>query len=678
MRRLRVCGGVVACCGIAVLMTGCLERELAPLSPCLISTVSTAIDVNNVDSVDVLFMVDNSNSMRQEQAALARELPQLVRVLSSGDRDGDGVQDFRPVSLRLGVVSSDLGLPGVQGDFCPSGLGDNAVLQHESNLGNDPALNCQGSYPQQFLSFSPPQPGVDAAAEVERVANDFACISSLGTAGCGIEQQLESALKALWPSDNRVQGQDVVSALGQFPFFLADPFTQQGGTGNGAPLGPNAGFLRSDPAAGVSLIAVVLVTDEEDCSSWTMEHLLPQGVYPSEDPRRLQPGNLRCFHNKQNLFPVQRYINGLKALRPGSEDMVVFAAITGVEPTLVSEDILSRVDFSNRTQSDAFYDRILAHDSMRETINAEGDNLNTSCTTTVGGVLQEAYPPRRIVEVAKGFGANGIVQSICQGSFAPAMNRIIETIVGKLPSVCLPRKLVRDMEGKVDCRVVWELPLASIVAPTVCEDPRYTGVLARPPSGRKTHTDDNRAICEVTQLPVGPCTPTGATEDTCQNGKGPLAGVDGWFYDDFSSDALACSDTDKQRISFSAAARPPTGVVVRLECTSEVQSISLTRDDLLNPASAPRLADECEEDAECVAALRDPAACASGAPFREARDGTCFDTSMFCHASNRRCVQACISDADCPPAWQCDIHGAVQPLAETNGHPICVNPTCGD
>jgi len=56
--------------------------------------VGQRIQVNNVDEVDLIFLVDNSGSMADEQVALQRELPSLVSALVSGDQDGDGVEDF--------------------------------------------------------------------------------------------------------------------------------------------------------------------------------------------------------------------------------------------------------------------------------------------------------------------------------------------------------------------------------------------------------------------------------------------------------------------------------------------------------------------------------------------------------------------------------------------------------
>ena len=43
----------------------------------------------DVKKGDILFVIDNSGSMREEQAALVREIPKLIRILTSGDRDGD-------------------------------------------------------------------------------------------------------------------------------------------------------------------------------------------------------------------------------------------------------------------------------------------------------------------------------------------------------------------------------------------------------------------------------------------------------------------------------------------------------------------------------------------------------------------------------------------------------------
>ena len=121
---------VVATATLALLLGGCLDRKLKALNPCLVSGVVAKISVTNIDKIDMLFMVDNSGSMKEEQAALRAEFPNLISVLVTGDRDGDGNNDFPPAkNMHLGVVSSDLGLVGITGiDKCAM-LGDDAVTR---------------------------------------------------------------------------------------------------------------------------------------------------------------------------------------------------------------------------------------------------------------------------------------------------------------------------------------------------------------------------------------------------------------------------------------------------------------------------------------------------------------------------------------------------------------------
>ena len=368
------------------------------------------IDVRNVD---LLFMVDNSGSMREEQASLRAQFPALVRALTSGDPDQDGTQDFPAVEdLHLAVVSSDMGLVGIQGIPGCEGLGDDGIMQSTP----DPALQgCQPSYPR-FLSYTA---NVDDPAQT---ATDFGCIASLGTEGCGFEQQLEATLKALWPSvdiDPETGSQIEPNRI----LFLGD-INGAGQLGHGDL--ENMGFLRNDPVQGVSLIVIILMTDEEDCSSADTRHFTPKIYLDPFDPLADQDLNLRCFFNPQNLYSLDRYVNGFKALRPGAEQLVIFGAIVGVPTDLVSEDARANVDFTDETQLNAYYDNILNDPRMVKTPDPnrtveQGGNLTPSCITDNG----RAYPPRRIVEMARRFGPNGVIQSICQSDFSGALDAII-------------------------------------------------------------------------------------------------------------------------------------------------------------------------------------------------------------------------------------------------------------
>ncbi|MDH5675028.1 MAG: VWA domain-containing protein [Myxococcales bacterium] len=516
------------------------------VSPGCEAELAATIAVSNVDTVDLLFVVDNSGSMREEQVALAREFPKLIHVLASGDRGGDGVNDFPPAkSLHLGVVSSDMGLVGIQGIPGCDGLGDDGIM---NAIPGSNASGCQASYPP-FISYTA---GVNTP---EQTATDFACVATLGTEGCGFEQQLEAGLKALWPET------DIDPETG-LPFeqnrilFLGDA-NGFGRFGHGDR--ENNGFLRNDPAQGLSLIGIVVVTDEEDCSSADTRHFMPEQYLPPGDPLAQQDLNLRCFYNKQNLYNIDRYVNGFKALRPGNENLVVFAAIVGVPPDLVTPEALTNVDFSDPASRDNHYATLLADPRMQEVEDPtrtpeQGGNLTPSCITENG----KAYPPRRIVEIAQRFGPNGVVQSICQDDFGPATDAIINTLSRRLGAVCLPQPLSRGGDGLVGCEVLWELPppnLAPANAPTSCGQNGWQFLLA-PPGDWSTVSDKGGAVCRVAQLAVE----GGATSST--DGF-----TDGWYYDDFSEDtAIECRTESKQRVAFTPAAKPPSGVTVKLVC----------------------------------------------------------------------------------------------------------------
>ena len=269
-----------------------------------------------------------------------------------------------------------------------------------------------------------------ASNDAATTARDFGCIAALGTEGCGFEQQLESALKALWPKTDpmpEVPGKNRITFLGDRRASASD------GQGDQA----NAGFLRNDPAMGLSLIAIIMVTDEEDCSSLDTRHFTPMHFLDPADPLAMQDLNLRCHFNPQNLYPLERYMKGFKALRPGAENLVIFGAIAGVPPDLVEpEDYAVRLDRQGPARR--FYSKILNDPRMVETIDPnrtpqQGANLVPSCNTDRG----RAYPPIRIVKVAQEFGANGTVHSICQEDLGPAIDAILARIADRLRNPCM-------------------------------------------------------------------------------------------------------------------------------------------------------------------------------------------------------------------------------------------------
>jgi hypothetical protein len=331
--------------------------------------------------VDLLFLVDNSNSMTEEQASLAAAFPTLITALTTGDLTGDGTADFPAVEdMHVGVITADMGTGGFSVPTCTeSDFGDDGVLRTQ---GNTALSGCSATYPS-FLSFG-------AGTDVATFATDFACVATVGTGGCGFEQQLEATLKAITPSTSSLRFHDDT---------------------RGHADRANDGFLRPD-----SVLGLVVVTDEEDCSAADPELFNPSSSIYSGDL------NLRCFSFPEAVHPVGRYVSGIIDARGRSGD-VVFTAITGI-PTEVAGD-----DFAS----------MLAHPDMIEMIDPSmPTRLRPSCNVPGRGF---AFPPRRIVSVAQELsrrGAPATVQSICQADFSDAIRTIADRVGAVVGVSCGP------------------------------------------------------------------------------------------------------------------------------------------------------------------------------------------------------------------------------------------------
>ncbi len=237
------------------------------------------------DRIDVLFVVDNSRSMVDEQGLIEERLASLVRELVDPENGRLPVAN----NLHVGVITTDMGVDGHVVPSCenPNG-GDQGVLQ---NTGRNPG--CQEEYTASdcsrancpWLSHSLEHPDDNTEPSNPSIWQDIGCISSLGTHGCGYVQPLEASLVAL--------------------------------TVNSQPGGVNEGFLRDD-----SLIVIVYITDSDDCSAQTSALFDPEF-----DNTRMFDG--RCFENEEMLHPIDRYYEAFSNLRPGRPDLLVIAVFGG-------------------------------------------------------------------------------------------------------------------------------------------------------------------------------------------------------------------------------------------------------------------------------------------------------------------------------------------------------------
>src|SRR5262249_44644473 len=154
------------------------------------------------------------------------------------------------------------------------------------------------------------------------------------------------------------------------------------------------------------------LTDEEDCSVRTTEHLWPSNLLPDNSIYKSEVDiNLRCFNHPNLSYDISRYYNGFRMLRPGHEELVGFSAIVGVPTDLVDAASLHATDFDDASARDAFYDKLLNDPRMQEVVDPStmvgsgNGNLTPSCFRSVAGesTPSTAFPPRRIVTLAKAF-----------------------------------------------------------------------------------------------------------------------------------------------------------------------------------------------------------------------------------------------------------------------------------
>jgi hypothetical protein len=128
---------------------------------------------------------------------------------------------------------------------------------------------------------------------------------------------------------------------------------------------------------------------------------------------------------------LQRYAVGYRALHGWTGARVLFAAIVGVPVDLVDQIALAEVDWNDDAEREAHYDKILSDDRMaevpRERTAGSGvlDQLTPSCESDNG----IAFPPRRIVSLAREFGPNSLVQSICGDNLGPPIDIIIRQVL---------------------------------------------------------------------------------------------------------------------------------------------------------------------------------------------------------------------------------------------------------
>ena len=235
------------------------------------------------DKIDLLFMIDNSASMRDKQDLLKAAVPVLVARLAkplcmnsdgtpSGAASsngtcptGKGTPEFSPIDdIHLGIVSSSLGAHG--GSVCATPQSPEDTLDDKARLIASMRTGVASWNNSGFLAWDATgkanvPPGESNPAALSQGFQDM--IAAVGEHGCGFEASLESWYRFLIdpepPAEVKLVSSQTVrgSALtvnrdGTFGVCRGCDDTL---------LAQRKAFLRPD-----SLVMIVMLSDENDCS----------------------------------------------------------------------------------------------------------------------------------------------------------------------------------------------------------------------------------------------------------------------------------------------------------------------------------------------------------------------------------------------------------------------------
>ncbi len=251
---------LTAAAGMATMIVAwaCIQRPMKVAQPTPERIHYKVVPASSERDVDMLFVIDNSNSMADEQTNLGNNFPILMQVLQ---HMAGGLPN-----VHIGVTTTDVGTfpyTGIQ--YCEEGKGDDGNLltggcggingaylvdvepkgcnvERDPQTGQCSSHNCSNSNcAQSALGMQEPD-GLQMVEDEfgcprcrnygnQKLSDAFNCVAtSVGITGCGFEQPLEAMKRSIQ--------------------HAAEPAHQ------------NHGFLRNN-----AYLSIFFISDEDDCSA---------------------------------------------------------------------------------------------------------------------------------------------------------------------------------------------------------------------------------------------------------------------------------------------------------------------------------------------------------------------------------------------------------------------------
>ena len=378
------------------LLAGCPDRTISEVNPQQGRVEYKDIPVTVNRDIDILFIIDDSPSMLDKQTNLKNNFPNFINVLNT-------IEGGLP-NVHIGVVSTDLGTKGATdataGPGVGSGPGSCSGNGKSGNLQTNGSTLVQGN----FISDTKNTDGTRNINYTGTLAAAFSSIASLGASGCGFEQHLEAAKRAV--SNNPA----------------------------------NTGFIRQN-----AYLALIFIQDEDDCS-FAKSTLLGSDtgtLGPLQSFRCNRFGHVctgggadsnamnntgvktGCSSNEgsQYLTKVGDYITFFKGLKSDPANVIV-AGIMGPAESTNGQGRGETVELRTPPGGGSMIPAV-AH----------------SCSYTGANGTEVADPSIRMLQFFDGFPNRSTFNTICQQDLSGSLTQIAQLLRTVIGSPCIEGNL---------------------------------------------------------------------------------------------------------------------------------------------------------------------------------------------------------------------------------------------
>ncbi len=385
--------------------------------------------------VDVLFVVDNSGSMAEEQIALASAFEAFIEVLE---------RPWLAIDYRIGITTTDNGNPWCGSTGPEAGrLRLTSCRSRPSEFVFDGATTlekteeaCYDLCPAQWTDIEITPTAVDGSDEVRprnwiesspgrtnlpeglTTTQAFQCFGPQGIDGCGFESPLES----MWKATRRSQDQ----------------------------TDPDYGFIRAN-----AILSVVHVTDEADCSynsDWE-SIFLPSGnrVFWS-DTDAASPTSAVCWNagvacegegpDYDDCYAVDLDVDGNEISAEDADDLAVLRPVSRYVDVLQDIEDQNQMIFPDRQVLVSVIGGVGADGGVtyQDAVDDPQLQLDFGIGPGCASASGTAVPPARLRELAGAFqvGDDRNMFSVCESDYSAALAAIAEGIVGQIRPHCMP------------------------------------------------------------------------------------------------------------------------------------------------------------------------------------------------------------------------------------------------